>query len=313
MNGTVYKGIYGMKFLMAILVVIIHTTDWGLGGLTDVAVPYFFLVSGFLLFRKIRGLALSGQKSAILKWTWRAAMMYLVWTLIYMPFTIYGMCMDHLTLRQALLQFIRNFIIVGHNYLSWPLWYLLSLVWCGVLIYLMKSAKIPLWMMFIISAIAYIAVRESGVMDTGFWHRYIMDRKALIPLGMFYITAGGLLQGGEEFLQKDTLPRFLLPSICLVAAVAFTFLLKVSDWFLFPLAVSLFILSVTINLERIPVKAVEPFGYASKIIYLTHMIFAGVLTIFLPDLGAPKTFAAVLLASCLLSLALIGVRRHFKA
>lgn len=302
-----------MKFLMAILVVIIHTTDWGLGGLTNVAVPYFFLVSGFLLFRKIRGLALPGQKSAILKWTWRAALMYLVWTLIYMPFTIYGMCMDHLTLRQALLQFIRNFIIVGHNYLSWPLWYLLSLVWCGVLIYLMKSAKIPLWLMFLLSAAAYVAVRESGVMDSLFWQRFIHDDEALIPFGMLYVTAGGLLEGFEVSQRWDSLPKWMLPTLCIVIAVASFFLLRVSNWFLLPLAVALFILSVTVNPASIPVKAVEPLGYSSKIIYLTHMIFAGVLTIFLPDLGAPKTFAAVLLASCLLSLALIGVRRHFKA
>ena len=46
MKGKRTKGIDVMKVLMAFVVVSIHTTDWPLLGIREVAVPFFFIVSG---------------------------------------------------------------------------------------------------------------------------------------------------------------------------------------------------------------------------------------------------------------------------
>lgn len=58
-----YNGIDATKFLMAVLVVILHSNPWKdtmpyfnyvwTQGITRVAVPFFFLTAGFLLFRRM--------------------------------------------------------------------------------------------------------------------------------------------------------------------------------------------------------------------------------------------------------------------
>ena len=97
---------------MALVVVAIHTTEWKLGGLVRAAVPYFFIVSGYFLFRKLNGHQKDDLKT-IRRWIFRILKMYLIWTAIYLPFTIYGFIQDDLSLKQGIFVFGRNLLFVG--------------------------------------------------------------------------------------------------------------------------------------------------------------------------------------------------------
>lgn len=78
-----------MKFLMAILVVGIHTSpfsfkiwlDRGFGIITRLCVPFFFATSAYYFFLRERSL-----KSYLL----RILELYVIWSLIYLPFDITG-------------------------------------------------------------------------------------------------------------------------------------------------------------------------------------------------------------------------------
>ena len=91
------KGIDTLKFLFSLVVVWIHTGVGNLGGLTPWAVPFFFLVSGFFLFGKLFDEPDRAARSARTGAWWRKILrLYLLWSLIFLPFAIIGFANDHL-------------------------------------------------------------------------------------------------------------------------------------------------------------------------------------------------------------------------
>ena len=95
-----FRGIDLIKFLCAILVVSIHAAPFGQTGITlnrllnfgtqhylaRLAVPFFFMCTGFLVFRKqpLEGFTFrTGARAA-----WKMYRLYLIWTVIYIPLII---------------------------------------------------------------------------------------------------------------------------------------------------------------------------------------------------------------------------------
>jgi len=78
------------KFVLAILVVAIHTHVPLLSQLGRLAVPYFFLVSSFLFFRRYDKLKDTLQQCMFLKrYCVRLLALYGFWWLVYSPFVVY--------------------------------------------------------------------------------------------------------------------------------------------------------------------------------------------------------------------------------
>ena len=245
---------------MAYVVVAIHTTTSAILGLRWVAVPFFFVISGFFLFRKMP-LGREQELERIRRWTLKSLKMYLIWTAIYLPFTVYGWWLDGLTWRQCILQFSRNLLFCGENYLSWPLWYLLGMVWAGTAYYLFKLCRIPLWGVLAFSALLcalpYLFDRWP---DSIFW-KVFPSRRLFSAFG--WISLGGGL--GLLHLQR---PGWLN---------------RLFHW--------------------LPDALALEFRNASVVIYLSHMVFAGLLLIFA---GLDKGWMLFCLSALGASLAAIG-------
>lgn len=255
-NTRKYKLIDCLRLPMAVLVVVIHTTTWRLCGLTQVAVPFFFLASGFFLFLKMPG-DQEGNTERFRKWTLRALKMYLVWMAVYLPFTVYGFLQDGLTARQCLLVFVRNLLFRGEFYMSWPLWYLLGLVWAGTLFYILSKIKCPLWTILAVGVMLFF-VPWAFPSDSIFWKFFCDDR---LFRGFLFISIGGV----AGLLQLPPLPE------------------KCTAW--------------------ISDKATSFLRYSSAVIYLTHMLFAGVLRIVFNMSKGPALFELTLLGSMLAAVA----------
>ena len=193
-------GIDIFKVLMALVVVMIHTSGAD-PAVFKVAVPYFFLASGYFFFRDWE----AGGTEAIAKgrrWLMRIAVMYLAWTLIYLPFTVLGFLQDGLGPGKSLAVFIRNLLFVGENYLSWPLWYLLASLWAGAVFIVLHRWRVPLWLVALVSGGMYGLAFLTGL-DRMHWHRLIFksgDYRILMAL--CFMSTGGLL---GTFL--DRIPR----------------------------------------------------------------------------------------------------------
>lgn len=140
-----YLSVDIVKFIMAILVVGIHCNGIGYGQyphwldfINKLAVPFFFVTTGFLIQRKISNTFLSTPPShceyqfvvnqVLTKGLRKSARLYLIWTAIYLPLTIIGFWYNNKPFYHDVALFFRQFLFVGENSYSWPLWYLLALV-----------------------------------------------------------------------------------------------------------------------------------------------------------------------------------------
>lgn len=258
-----------MKWLMAYLVVAIHTTAESLMGLLDTAVPFFFIASGFFLFRKLGG-SREEDLAVIRQWAKKVLKLYLIWTLVYLPFTVIGFMRDGLSLQTAAVVFVRNLVLVGENYLSWPLWYLLAMVWGGLLIYAMRWLRIPVWGMFLVGLALYLGAYFLDLDQWPYYVRLFRTTRNGFFLGLLFLATGGLVW---QWMQHERLQKPLLWDLGLVALAFVGY--QYSPLFLLPLALGLFLLSLRLELPRLNEGAARSLGSLSKTIYLTHMIFAG--------------------------------------
>ena len=292
--GIRFAGLDFMKFLMAFMVIAIHTTDWSIAHLTDAAVPFFFIVSGFLLFRKF-----SGKKEEDLQtiktWTWKVFRLYVVWSIVYLPFAVYGFHLDGLGLIQSVKIYLRNFLLVGENYLSWPLWYLLGLVWCGIIIYFLRKVNVPLWGMFLLGLFLYVAASVFSLDEVDAYTKLFKTTRNGLFVGLLYVSTGAIV---AERYEKLFIPSHKNSLVYGLIAVAFFSGLQFSNYFLWPFALALFMFCLDWPFS-FPSSSISPkLGLMSRTIYLVHMLFAGLLIIVLGDKLSPGfLFAMVSLLS----------------
>ena len=107
----------------------------------SIAVPFFFLSTGYLIGRKIQNkkefddVLVERQQKKVIRY-------YVIWTIVYLPLTILGFYKAGDGFVKSFVQFIRNVFFQGENYYSWPLWYLLSAVYgLTILKLLVESQK----------------------------------------------------------------------------------------------------------------------------------------------------------------------------
>ena len=257
-----------MKVLMAFVVVSIHTTEWPLLGIREVAVPFFFLVSGFFLFGKMTGNR-KEDLAAIRAWTLKILKLYLIWTAIYLPFTVYGWMQDGLSWKQALAVFVRNLAFLGQNYMSWPLWYLLSMIWGGVLFYLLRALNVPIWGWLLAGILLFAVPHIPGVIDSSLYKKLFKDGTNLVFTGPMYLAIGGLLRRYEV-----RLPLWGGALLAIAGLVGMRWCALVALPFA---AAGFFLLAKELDLPFVSDRLSRAFRDGSETIYLVHMIFAGLL------------------------------------
>ena len=130
------------KFLLSFCVIAIHVQPFinienkVLYGFYEAivrcAVPIFFLASGYLLSRKFKTDSLN--KEVVKRYIKANLKLYIKWTIIYLPITIIHFINTGTGTLKAVGKFVYNFVVVGQNYNSWPLWYLLSTVYAAIFI-----------------------------------------------------------------------------------------------------------------------------------------------------------------------------------
>lgn len=121
------------KFIMAIFVVAIHTRPMVemennyikslLSVFLDCAVPFFFITSGYFIELKRR------EGGDLLDRLRKLIIMYIVSSAAYLPLAIYHYVDSDCSILYAAVHYLRSFALVGSNYNSAILWYLLSSIY----------------------------------------------------------------------------------------------------------------------------------------------------------------------------------------
>jgi hypothetical protein len=279
---------------MSILVVAIHTKplsfihsiflDKLMDVLTSVAVPYFFIASGYFLFRRWDEMNRNDLSQRLLKYLKRIIGLYIIWTIIYVPFTIYGFVINNMTLQQSISSFARGFLFVGENYYSWPLWYLLALIVSVFIIYVFIKLNLSITSIFSISfAITTVGILMNyhlffhlpaliDKMIVFYFHLFLYTRNGIF-FSLLFVVLGMVIAIKGVITSKILLYAFLFLG-CIGYAYSIPFTIYVMGYSLFALS----LISSKRNKRNLPYSEIR---LTSKVIYFVHMIWVGLLSLWI--------------------------------
>lgn len=198
-----------MRFIAAILVVCIHTKpllsfneDLSFGFISSIAriaVPFFFMTSGYLFYSKIR--KRQGDPQYVVKYLYRLILVYLFWSLVYFVYHAYVIYSEHQDVVQGLTSFVQNFFFDGSHF---HLWYFPALIFAIALFYWL-SRMLSVQTILAISFVFYLAglfgdsysgliegnSALSGIVD-GYESLFVSTRNGLF-FGLFYVSLGAFM------------------------------------------------------------------------------------------------------------------------
>ena len=274
------------KFIMAFAVIAIHTdplVDCSNTAMSRIgylflsmAVPFFFLTSGYLLAAKLQ-YPFSGQEDLfkIRRYMTKILKMYLIWTLLYLPMALWHFVAAGKTLHRAIQLYIQGFFFVGQQYNSWPLWYLLSTFYTLGVLYLLLKHKAPPTALFLVSGISAVISFSIDALIASPDH-FPTTIQALLPLIRHTVQHGRIFTGGiylplGMLLACRKFPallnRILLPAGCIASFL--THISVVDSCLLIVISISFFGIVENFSLKE---HCIYHFmRQSSMILYLIHM------------------------------------------
>jgi hypothetical protein len=320
-----HNGIDLFKIIMAIFVVAIHTHplknyEFGFFGkiygmFLSSAVPFFFISSGFLLFEKIDDLV---NLERVWKYLIKIIKLYCIWTLIYMPLTVYDYIINDHSILMDLLLFIRGLFFIGEHYNSWILWYLLSLIYSIFLIGILLKFNVSLIKIYTISILLFTFGNIMTFLVTNINDLYGI-LKTIVKLynyafgngrlftGMFYVSAGIFIVKNKVNINLAICLCIMLSGIlCNIFAPPLLSSMSVAIY-----SIKLFIIVLKIQLRNnIMYKKLRE---SSTIFYFLHLICWSVYTIIFlnkPNHDGMDSFVIVVIGCSVLSIILISLKRY---
>lgn len=308
-----YYGIDLLKFIMAVCVVAIHTQPLYsvqsivvqrlFDTITSLAVPYFFSVSGFLLFSKIDAdISCRKNMEVCKRYLSRVLSLYVIWNIIYLPITIFGFKENNMSFARYVLDCIRGFLFIGQQFYSWQLWYLLSVFFVIASICIMAEHKIKDKNIFKIMMAIFLMGGGIGVLTTVDFSEYRKIEMVIkcikfifgngrILSGFGYIAVGWIVAKKKILSGRiSIILGLILLGALYLAGDTWGFLLK------FLIAEILLSASCKVTLPQHPIW--EHMRYVSEIIYFTHMWVAFSYTLIFREFryyGADIFFASTLI------------------
>ena len=319
-----YNSIDLVKFIMAILVVAIHTIPmynhenfWvarSFRAVVSCAVPFFFMVSGFFLGNKMKfPYHEKLDLDILLKYLKKIILLYSVWSLIYIPLAIDNYIDAEMSLKASIMDYIQGFLFVGEHYNSWMLWYLLSTIYALVFVYWMLKKKTKVQILLIIGFVVtvigygidylYLFSNESSVVINAILK--VIDATILhgrIFQGFFYIPLGLCLANYKISIPKS----FVLFGMGFFATIVTDDML----YYLFQMICMIGLFSLVIQWDLKSSKVYVVCRKLSTIIYFVHMY---VWVIFYTVVKGRKTyrfdyFVATVLICIVIGLVYIGIK-----
>lgn len=278
-----YNSIDLVKFIMAILVIAIHTHP--LEGCTNnfinslyqsvvnCAVPFFFIVTGFFLGKQLNEpysepSSINAVKACLIK----TIRLYVIWNGVYLPFAVLYYISNQTPFYKAIILYLAEFFIFGEHSQSYILWYLLSTIYTliAVLILFKKKCSLKGLLVFGIS-IAVLA---------GSFDILAHAQASLIPQSL---TTVARLLNGPFYIPLGIIFSKRRPSTAASAALfvcGFIASLFAPNYLLRPLimicSAGLFNLVLKINLKDSPKWRMM--RTSSMVMYFTHLIVRAIYT-----------------------------------
>lgn len=307
----VIPGLDILKFIMALLIVAIHSeavNDFPIvyevmNPVIMSAVPMFFVISAFLLFRKIRQSQLSGQqeRGILLHFTWRLFLLYSFWMVVQFPLVIH----TRHYLSMSFLEFIYNFLLdIAFRSTFHGAWFFSALVVGTWLIYfaskMLKDKAI--WILPLFVALYIYHADDLPVQYQTFWFLYqenVINPQNSFLVSLLWISAGFILANPDIIEKIENLRNsYVMGGLFCIAWLLSIMLLDLRVIMVLPL----FVLFYNWNLESKPVY--KMMRQSSILIFTLHFIFIGIFRMVCPNVELLQHglyLYVILVLLCLLS------------
>lgn len=297
------------KFLMAVVVVAFHTNPFDkctsvfanetMIIVADMAVPFFFLASGYFIADKWGNTA-AERRVYIQKMMISTFKLYCIWTLFHLPLTIYGYAQSGNSVIECVLSYVKYFLFVGKLYNSYHLWYLLSMIYAlagmWILIRRGKGAR-HILAAGVFFYVVYLLFREfqghndiNGVLGAVGKAYYFVFNTGVIFTGLLYMGIGIYIRERRRVNSLAAAAGIVIGGI-----IRYTLSPDVGNILS---SVMLFALILNIRLPDHPCYLV--LRMLSRYIYLVHLMCFSFYTFILirqPNkLGVDSFFATLMLA-----------------
>ncbi len=294
-----YKTIDVAKFVGATLIVLLHTEplidvntkmQWFLRSVAGiVAVPFFFIASGFLFFASSLDTPFGELLKKYKTRATRIIKMYLLWSLMYFVFVAIDWAQNGVTVLDVL-QYIKRFFFEG-SYQT--LWFLPALaVGLGLVVILKRyfSFKVVFIIGMLVYAFTICATALFGLFGKlpiigdayAAYYSFFDSIKNGLFVGFPYVAMGALIASRKEAKQKSIFFWALLSAVLfIVLAIEAYIEAKLSlstggvdnNIMLVPLSFCLFNLILNIKAERLGDKLCTHLRKVSILIFLSQRIF----------------------------------------
>lgn len=140
------------KAFFALCVIGIHTNlarhfdHYGFGMLLDrlfdLAVPFFFITSGFYLGKRMRQMNWVDTRTFLLGKEKHFIKIYIYSLIGYLPLSVCGMIREREGVIYSIIKYIYNIITSGINFYSWHMWYLHAMCLALAIFYLLRFSLV---------------------------------------------------------------------------------------------------------------------------------------------------------------------------
>ena len=221
----IFYGIDYCKLLCAILIVFMHTVRgplefvyWIRDVITLIAVPYFFIVSGFFFGRNI-SLKEGGALEYTKKYFKRLFVLYAAWSVLVIPVSL--LCIDMRYPESScffrIVYLIRMFFLSGSCGIYWYILALLINCWVLYFVYLKKIPMLLVWSLAISFFIIGILYDSNHFKDIFFFeliHIIFSSTRNFLHTGLIYMLIGFYFAFHHILIKKKYL--FILFFICIL-------------------------------------------------------------------------------------------------
>ena len=290
-SKTNYNAIDLVKFLSAILLVCAHTASErvSLPPLLDlccslyiITVPFFFIASAFLFFKKLNTQTQEEQKQSYKRYSSRIWIMYLVWSLIYFCFILIGWVKDGCSIS-AVVQYFHHAVV----FTTYPTIWFLPALWLGVsLVYVCryrwnwsnKTILLVSLLFYLVGSICYSYHSLTSITETIHqvytsvfvtWRNGFFNAFVYAALGYIIAVGGnadiikssiGSVVFGIAFMAEALLMKKIVPS----SDANFIFMLVPFSYFFF---------SLLCQIKLPDSKAYLPMRKMSMLIFVSQRLF----------------------------------------
>lgn len=299
-----YGAIDIAKYVSALLVVCIHTfpfyevsvelnTYW-IQTVCRLAVPFFFVSSAFFFFRKWDRQDDQANHEALAHYEKRLLKIYGIWTLIYLPYTIWDYAHANFHIYH-IVSYIRDVLLNGSYYHLWFLPALMLSTWIVARLYQKKGMKRVLIVSALLYGVGYLINVYQPVWEAipyvsflfSFFTKILVTARNGIFFGPMFVAMGLLLAKTKRMKHSMAMLGWLVSFVALALEVTIYLRLGIlrdlTSMYLMLVPAAFFMVNALLSSEMEYKERYMTLRHESLLIYTSHILFAKIFLVLWPD------------------------------